>query len=57
MVATERGLERWYTNTTETFTVGQTKKKIDLEISHNFFNSVKNEDTDSKGNVASIVIV
>jgi hypothetical protein len=54
MVAgTERGIEAVYTKTTDTFTLGNTNKKIDLEISHDFHNSVKNEHADTSSHIGS----
>jgi hypothetical protein len=58
MVAgTQRGIEVMYSKTTDTFSLGSSQKKIDLEITHGFYNSVKNEHADTSSFVASGVTV
>jgi hypothetical protein len=57
MVAgTERGVAG-YTKAIDTFTLGQANKRIDLEITHDFYNSARNEHADTSSYIGSGVIV
>ena len=59
MVAgTERGVEAFLNSaTTDKFTLGQTDKKIDLEIRHTYFKHARNDNKPHDGHIGSSVIV
>lgn len=58
MMAEQRGVGGYESSkTTETFTLDQTNKKIDLEISHNFFKRTSNDGTPTQNHIGCSVRV